>query len=67
MIDIKFDFDSKKFERSLKKQVEQEALSQTKRKLRDLISRGLSVRLSRGSIVLNGSDELIEEATKRLD
>lgn len=66
MFDISVNFDSKKFERELQREVEVAALKEVKHKLRDLILKGLRVSLSRGSISLEGEEDLIEEAQKRL-
>lgn len=62
MIDIKFNFNERKF----KKDVEREMLLQTKKRLRELISRGLLVKVVSGKISLTGSEELIDEAKKQL-
>lgn len=66
MIDIKFDFDERKFAKEIQRGVEREALSQSKKVLNDLIGKGLSVHIEKGQLVLNGSDELLAEAKNRL-
>ena len=66
MIDIEFDFDKRKFEKEIQRGIEREVLFESKKILSDLIRKGLSVQVSRGQLVLNGSDELLAEAKNRL-
>lgn len=71
MIKITSNFDSRKFQRDLEKEVRAAAEKQVRSKLRDLVARGLLVTFRPGStsslnINLNGPDELIQEAERRL-
>ncbi len=71
MIKITSNFDSRKFQRDLEKEVRAAAEKQVRSKLRDLTARGLQVSFRQGSasslnISLNGPDALIKEAEQRL-
>lgn len=72
MFKITTNFDSRKFQRDLEKQVREAAEKQVRSKLRDLSAKGLRVSFrpgndSRLNIQLDGPDELIKEAKRRLD
>ena len=72
MFKITTNFDSRKFQRDLEKQVREAAEKQVRSKLRDLSAKGLRVSLrpgndSRLNIQLDGPDELIKDAKRRLD
>lgn len=71
MFKITTNFDSRKFQRDLEKQVHEAAEKQVRSKLDDLAARGL--RLSFGpsassslNIRLDGPDDLVKEAKRRL-
>ena len=71
MFKITTNFDSRKFMRDLEKQVQQTAKQQVHSKLRDLERRGLRTSFgpsnpSSLNIQLDGPDELIAEAKRRL-
>lgn len=71
MFKITANFDSRKFQRDLEKQVREAAEKQVRSKLRDLTARGLRVSFRPGTasslkINLNGPDDLIKEAERRL-
>ncbi len=71
MIRITTNFDSRKFMRELEKEVHQSAEKQVRGKLRDLAAKGLKIRSgpshpSKFSMNLEGPEELIEEAKRRL-
>lgn len=71
MIKITSDFDSRKFQRDLEKQMQSAAQKQILSKLRRLTAKGLRVRFGNGSrgsvdVRLSGSDQLIAEAERIL-
>lgn len=71
MIKITTNFDSRKFQRDLERQVRDAAEKQVRSKLRDLTSKGLKVTLRPGgasslNINLDGPDDLIQQAKRRL-
>ncbi len=71
MIKITTNSDTRKFQRDLEKQVREAAEKQVRSKLRDLEAKGLRVTFRPGdasclNINLNGPDELIQEAERRL-
>lgn len=71
MFKITTNFDSRKFQRDLQKQVREAAEKQVRSKLRNLSAKGLRVSFrSSGSsglnIDLNGPEELIKEAKRLL-
>lgn len=71
MFKITTNSDTRKFQRDLEKQVREAAEKQVSSKLRDLTARGLRVTFRPGdasklNIDLNGPDELIQEAERRL-
>lgn len=71
MIKITTNFDSRKFQRNLEKRVRDAAENQVRSKLSDLAARGLCVTFRPGdssslNINLNGPDDLIQEAERRL-
>lgn len=71
MIKITTNFDSRKFARELERKALECAEKQVRAKLRDLVARGLKIRNgaghpSRFNLNLEGPEELIEEAKRRL-
>jgi len=71
MFKITTNFDSRKFQRDLEKQVREAAEKQVLSKLSDLRAKGLRVSFRPGgasslNINLNGPDDLIKEAEQRL-
>jgi hypothetical protein len=72
MFKITTNFDSSRFKKDLEKQVQDAAEKQVRSKLRDLVAQGLRISFRPGStsslnINLNGPDDLIKEAKRRLD
>jgi hypothetical protein len=71
MFKITTNFDSRKFQRDLEKQMREVAEKQVRAKLRDLTARGLRVSFRPGAtsslnLNLSGPDDLIKEAERRL-
>jgi hypothetical protein len=71
MLKITTNFDSRKFQRDLENEVRDAAEKQIRSKLSDLTARGLRISFRPGgtsslNVNLDGPDDLIEEAERRL-